>query len=474
MQMAAAVAPTDAPASAAAPAPHPPHAHAAHGPPHPHHHMPQPRWVVIPYPPPHHPMVAAPPPPPPPFGKHFTPPVSVTPPPAGSGGNGGDDNRTIWVGDLQYWMDENYLHSCFGPSGEVVNIKVIRNRHSGVSEGYGFVEFYSHVSAEKALQNFSGHVMPNTERAFKLNWASYSMGEKRSEVPPDHSIFVGDLAVDVTDEMLLELFSNKYRSVKGAKVIIDANTGRSRGYGFVRFGDDNDKTLAMTEMNGVYCSTRPIRVGPATPRRSQGDSGSSPPRQSDVDSTNRTVYVGGLDPNVSEDELRKAFAKYGDLASVKIPFGKQCGFVQFVNRVDAEEALQGLNGSTIGKQTIRLSWGRSPTSKQEPLMVLVLPYISVAWFLRLQLSRVVRICILLSSKKLAKRRKSGNFAAQKVDEAMMSRGDYGHRRNGNGNGMYYGTPFYGGYGYASPVAHPNMYAAAYGAYPYYGNQQLVS
>jgi hypothetical protein len=40
--------------------------------------------------------------------------------------------------------------------------------------------------------------------------------------------------------------------------------------------------------------------------------------------------------------------------------------------------------------------------------------------------------------------------------------------------MYYGTPFYSGYGYASPVPHPNMYAAAYGAYPYYGNQQLVS
>ncbi|CAN6273152.1 unnamed protein product, partial [Urochloa humidicola] len=382
MQMAAAAAPTDAPAAAAAVAAaphHHPHAHAAaaagapphphaHGP-HPHHHMPQPRWVVIPYPPPHHPMVAAPPPPPPQFVKHFAPPASVTPPPppsAGSGGNGGEDNRTIWVGDLQYWMDENYLHSCFGPSGEVVTIKVIRNRHSGVSEGYGFVEFYSHASAEKALQNFSGHVMPNTDRAFKLNWASYS---------------------------------------------------RSRGYGFVRFGDDNDKTHAMTEMNGVYCSTRPIRVGPATPRRSQGDSGSSPPRQSDSDSTNRTVYVGGLDPNVSEEELRKAFAKYGDLASVKIPVGKQCGFVQFVNRADAEEALQGLNGVTIGKQAVRLSWGRSPASKQ-------------------------------------------------------SRGDSGHRRNGNG--MYYGTPFYGGYGYASPVPHPNMYAAAYGAYPYYGNQQLVS
>jgi hypothetical protein len=68
-------------------------------------------------------MVAAPPPPSLQFVKHFTPPSSVTPPPpTGSGGNGGEDNRTIWVGDLQYWMDENYLHSCFGSSGEVPSL----------------------------------------------------------------------------------------------------------------------------------------------------------------------------------------------------------------------------------------------------------------------------------------------------------------------------------------------------------------
>lgn len=57
-----------------------------------------------------------------------------------------------------------------------------------------------------------------------------------------------------------------------------------------------------------------------------------------------------------------------------------------------------------------------------------------------------------------------------MSSVLQSRGDSGHRRNG----MYYGTPFYGGYGYASPVPHPNVYAAAYGAYPFYGNQQLVS
>ena len=94
------------------------------------------------------------------------------------------------------------------------------------------------------------------------------MGDRRTDAASDHSIFVGDLAADVTDSMLQETFASRYPSVKGAKVVIDSTTGRSKGYGFVRFGNDNEKTQAMTEMNGVYCSSRPMRIGAATPRKS--------------------------------------------------------------------------------------------------------------------------------------------------------------------------------------------------------------
>ena len=86
----------------------------------------------------------------------------------------------------------------------------------------------------------------------------------------DLSIFVGDLAPDVSDALLHETFSEKYPSVKAAKVVLDANTGRSKGYGFVRFGDENERTKAMTEMNGVKCSSRAMRIGPATPRKTNG------------------------------------------------------------------------------------------------------------------------------------------------------------------------------------------------------------
>ncbi|KAL3634223.1 Polyadenylate-binding protein rbp47c' [Castilleja foliolosa] len=359
---------------------------------------------------------------------HHHPPV---PPQLQQGGGNNGENRTIWVGDLHSWMDEDYLRNCFASTGEVSSIKVIRNKNTGIPEGYGFVEFFNHAAAEKVLHSYTGIAMPNTDQLFRLNWAAFSMGDKRSNNGSDHSIFVGDLAADVTDTLLHETFVDKYPSVKAAKVVIDANTGRSKGYGFVRFGDDNERSNALTEMNGVYCSSRPMRIGAATPRKSSGyqqhysspggysNGFSAQGSQTDGDSVNATIFVGGLDPNVTDEDLRQPFSQYGEIISVKIPVGKGCGFVQFANKNDAEEALQQLSGTTIGKQTVRLSWGRNPANKQ-------------------------------------------------------SRADFGNQWTG----AYYGPPFFDGYGYAVPPPHdPSMYAAAaaYGAYPMYGtHQQQVS
>ncbi|EPS64859.1 nucleic acid binding protein, partial [Genlisea aurea] len=315
---------------------------------------------------------------------HHHLPSSPAPPPqqqVGSSNNGGGssgDNRTLWVGDLYNWMDEDYLRNCFDSTRGVTSVKVIRNKQTGFSEGYGFVEFSSHATAEKVLKSYSSIVMPNSDQAFRLNWASFSMGDRRTNGCSDLSIFVGDLASDVTDALLHDTFATKYPSVKAAKVVIDSTTGRSKGYGFVRFGDDSEKTLALTEMNGVYCSSRPMRIGAATPRKSSGyqqqqyssyggysNGGSVNGSQSDGgDTLNSTIFVGRLDPSVTDEDLRQPFSQYGEIVSIKIPPGRGCGFVQFANRGDAEEALKNLTGLTIGNQTVRLSWGRNPANKQ--------------------------------------------------------------------------------------------------------------
>ncbi|KAL0454219.1 UNVERIFIED_CONTAM: Polyadenylate-binding protein RBP47 [Sesamum latifolium] len=341
----------------------------------------------------------------------------------------GEDNKTIWIGDLQQWMEISMLvflklerryiasllmktpvqcsleHSSICHSlqdttrvsngyhpfldniaitlqGSPISfsVKIIRNKQTGQSERYGFVEFNTHLAAENVLQSYNGTMMPNADQPFRLNWAAFSSGDRRPEAGSDLSIFVGDLATDVTDALLHDTFASKYPSVKGAKVVVDSNTGRSKGYGFVRFGDENEKSRAITEMNGVYCSSRPMRIGVATPKKPSpqqlyssqamvlsggfASNGAGPVGHSESDSSNTTVFVGGLDSDVTDEQLRESFIPYGEVVSVKIPAGKGCGFVQFANRSNAEDAIQRLNGTVIGKQTVRLSWGRNLGNKQ--------------------------------------------------------------------------------------------------------------
>jgi RNA recognition motif-containing protein len=45
------------------------------------------------------------------------------------------------------------------------------------------------------------------------------------------------------------------------------------------------------------------------------------------------IFVGGLEPNVTEDMLKQVFTPYGEVVYVKIPVGKRCGFVQYSNRL---------------------------------------------------------------------------------------------------------------------------------------------
>lgn len=149
---------------------------------------------------------------------------------------------------------------------QVASVKVIRNKQTAQIEGYGFIEFVTRAAAERVLQTYNGTPMPNGEQNFRLNWASFSAGERRDDTP-DYTIFVGDLAADVTDYMLQETFRGRFPTVKGAKVVIDRLTGRTKGYGFVRFGEESEQLRAMTEMNGVFCSTRPMRIGPATNKK---------------------------------------------------------------------------------------------------------------------------------------------------------------------------------------------------------------
>jgi len=85
-------------------------------------------------------------------------------------------------------------------------------------------------------------------------------------------LFVGSLSWDTTDEGLQEAFA-QFGEITEAKVITDRDSGRSRGFGFVTFTDDEAADKAMSAMNGFQLDGRPIRVDVAQDRRSGGGGG---------------------------------------------------------------------------------------------------------------------------------------------------------------------------------------------------------
>jgi RNA recognition motif-containing protein len=76
------------------------------------------------------------------------------------------------------------------------------------------------------------------------------------------------------------------------------------------------------------------------------------------------IYVGNLHFNVSEDELRKAFEEYGEVASVKIITDKYSGrskgfgFVEMLNDKEAKEAIDNLNGAEIKGRAVNVNQAR--------------------------------------------------------------------------------------------------------------------
>lgn len=83
----------------------------------------------------------------------------------------------------------------------------------------------------------------------------------------------------------------------------------------------------------------------------------------------KNIYVGNLDFNVSEDELRQAFAAYGQVDNVTILKDRDTGqprgfgFVEMANDEEAEKAINGMNGAQLGSRALNVNEARPKVNK---------------------------------------------------------------------------------------------------------------
>jgi RNA recognition motif-containing protein len=85
-------------------------------------------------------------------------------------------------------------------------------------------------------------------------------------------LYVGNLSYDVDSSELEQMFSS-FGTVQSAQVIMDRDTGRSKGFGFVEMSSDAEAQAAIAEMNGKQVGDRSLTVNEARPREDRGGGG---------------------------------------------------------------------------------------------------------------------------------------------------------------------------------------------------------
>ena len=87
-----------------------------------------------------------------------------------------------------------------------------------------------------------------------------------------NKLYVGNLAYSVRDESLHQAFS-QFGTVTSVKVMMDRETGRSKGFGFVEMGSADEAQAAISGLNGMSVGGRAIVVNVSRPKESSGFGG---------------------------------------------------------------------------------------------------------------------------------------------------------------------------------------------------------
>ncbi|XP_062197094.1 oligouridylate-binding protein 1B-like isoform X2 [Phragmites australis] len=281
--------------------------------------------------------------------------------------------RSVYVGNIHLQVTDTLLQEVFQSIGPVEGCKLIRKEKSS----FGFIDYYDHRFASLAIATLNGRQLFGLP--IKVNWAYTST--QREDTSGHFNIFVGDLCPEVTDAALFAFFSG-YSTCSDARVMWDQKTGRSRGFGFVSFRNQQDAQNAINDLNGKWLGNRQIRCNWATKGANAGEekqtvdskvgltNGSSEAGKDNASEDGpennpqfTTVYVGNLPHEANSNDVHRFFHSLGagSIEEVRVTRDKGFGFVRFSTHEEAALAIQMGNGQVIGGRQIKCSWGSKPT-----------------------------------------------------------------------------------------------------------------
>ncbi|KAI1700046.1 RNA recognition motif domain-containing protein [Ditylenchus destructor] len=226
-----------------------------------------------------------------------------------------DVNRTIFAGGLSKFTTVKSLYNHFLQFGTITGCRLERNKKTGVSMEYGFVEFELIEEAESASKVV--HKIDDQEIGVRMGC--------EKELRQKCTLFVGGLSRETCVKKLREYFS-KFGQIVQCAILRDGGNG-SRGFGYVTF-KSQDSIDSVLNASPHYIDNMAVNVRLAEERQREF-----------------TLYVRKLSPNTTNESLRAFYSKFGlEVTECEVKFDRQTGQSRGFGFV-AFRSLEGLHAA---------------------------------------------------------------------------------------------------------------------------------
>ena len=178
----------------------------------------------------------------------------------------------LFVGNLPSSVTEEQLNELFSGAGVVEETAIVMNKVTGEPRGFGFVTMADEAEANAAIEQFNGYDLDGN--ALTVNVARPKT-EGGAAASSENKLYVGNIPYSMDRDSLNTMFQEA-GSVTDAVVIMDRESGRSKGFGFVTMATSEEAEAAIEKFNGFEVDGRELvvnRARPQEPRRNFGGGG---------------------------------------------------------------------------------------------------------------------------------------------------------------------------------------------------------
>ncbi|XP_028789635.1 polyadenylate-binding protein 7-like [Neltuma alba] len=261
---------------------------------------------------------------------------------------------SLYVGDLHPDITDGKLFEIFSEFKSLTSVRVCRDSSTGRSLCYGYVNFVSPQDAILAIE-VKNHSILNG-KAIRIMWSNRDPDATKSG---KGNLFVKNLHESIDNVGLQDLFQ-KFGVILSCKVVM-SDDGKSKGYGYVQFQSEESANSAIERMNGSTIKDKQIYVGKFVKKSDR--------ILPNPDAKYTNLYFKNLDPKITEEVLREKFSSFGKIVSLVIAkddsgIPKGFGFVNFDNPDDAKRAMEGMNGSQLGSNSLYVARAQKKAERE--------------------------------------------------------------------------------------------------------------